>query len=456
MKLVVIGGGGVRSMFLAKSIAQRAEKLNITQLFFMDDDEIKLGIFGKMAKRVAEMICPKIEFVLTTDKIAAVKDADYVITTIRVGGDVMRCRDERAVLDLGLLGQETTGASGFSFAMRSIPVLLDYCKIIKEYAKPNVKVFNFTNPAGLVSQALSDMGIDFCFGICDAPSGMLNSFAELLGVDSSRVYGDIYGLNHLSFFNKVTIDGKNVIDEIINNDDAYVDTDLRYFSKEMLLKRRFIPNEYLYYFFSREQAVNNIINADKTRGEQIEEINRLMLDELSSVDIDNNFEEALHIFEKYYGMRENSYMASETGITRNKKWAFDPFSEDSGGYAGVALRYIDIISNCEKGEMIFCTKNKGAIPTLEDNDIVEITCDVTHDGIFPHKFNESDIDSYAMELIRRVKLYERNAANAILNRDRNMAVEALALHPLVESYSLACLLVDRFIDINKYYCSDWK
>lgn len=455
MKLVVIGGGGVRSMFLAKSIALKAKMLNISQLVFMDNDEQKLNVFGKMAQKVSNLICSELDFVLTTDIIAAVSDADYVITTIRVGGDIMRCRDERAVLSLGLLGQETTGASGFSFAMRSIPVLLEYCKLIKKYSKPDVKVFNFTNPAGLVSQALSDMGYDFSFGICDAPSGMLHSFAELLGVDTSRVYGEIYGLNHLSFFNKITLDGNNIIDSIINDDNAYLNTDLRYFSKDMLLKRRFIPNEYLYYFFSRESAVENILNAEKTRGEQIEEINRMMLSELSAIDIDADFDTALNIFEKYYGMRENSYMSSETGITRNKIWHFDPFSADNGGYAGVALRYIDIVSNSGQGEMIFCTKNNGAISGLEDNDIVEITCDVTRDSINPHKFDESEIDSYAMELIRRVKLYERNAAKAILSRNIEAAVEALALHPLVESYSLAKAIMAEFIEINKDYCSDW-
>ena len=212
MKLTVIGGGGVRSMFLAKSIAQKAEKLGITELCFMDNDSKKLSVFGEMAKHVAFLICPSLSFTLTTDAVEAVSDADYVITTIRVGGDTMRVRDERIALDLGVLGQETTGAAGFGFAMRSIPALIEYCELIKKYSKPDVKVFNFTNPAGVVSQALSDKGYNFTFGICDAPSGMLHSFASLLGVHSDGVYGNIYGLNHLSFFNKVTVDGKDVRD----------------------------------------------------------------------------------------------------------------------------------------------------------------------------------------------------------------------------------------------------
>lgn len=456
MKLTVIGGGGVRSMFLAKSIAQNAEKLGITELCFMDNDVVKLNIFGKMAKKISEMICPSLIFSLTSDSIEAVTDADYVITTIRVGGDNMRVKDERIALNEGVLGQETTGAAGFSFAMRSIPALIEYCDEIRRYSKKTVKVFNFTNPAGLVSQALSDKGYDFTYGICDAPSGMLHSFADLLNVSHDRVYGDIYGLNHLSFFNRITLDGKNVLNDIITDDRAYSETDLRYFSKNMLLERKFIPNEYLYYFFNREIAVNNILAAEKTRGEQIADINSAMIAELSLIDIDNDFESALLIFEKYYGMRENSYMSGETGITRHKKWKFDPFSEDSGGYAGVALRFIDIERNGKSGEMIFCTKNNGSLPWLENNDIVEITCEISDGVISGKKFAESETDSYARELIRRMKKYERDAAYAILNRDRRKAAEALALHPLVESYSVAETLIEQYIELNKDYISGWN
>ncbi len=456
MKLTVIGGGGVRSMFLAKSIASRANELGITQLCFMDNDKEKLDIFGKMAKKVAFLIAPELNFSLTTDSIEAVTDADYVITTIRVGGDSMRVKDERIALELGILGQETTGAAGFSFAMRSIPALIEYCEQIKKYAKPGVKVFNFTNPAGLVSQALSDKGFAFTFGICDAPSSMLNSFAELYDVESERVYGKIYGLNHLSFFSSVTLDGEDITMKLIENDKAYDNTDMRYFDKDLLKIKRFIPNEYLYYFFNREKAVENILKAEKTRGELIEEVNSEMIKELSRVDVEKDYSKALAIFEKYYGIRENSYMSGETGITRHKKWTFDPFSKDDGGYAGVALRYIDIIKSKTEGQMIFCTRNNGAIPYLSDDDVVEITCKVSESGVIPEKFTLSETDSYANELIRRMKYYEKTAAKAILEKDIALATDALASHPLIESYSLAKKLISEYVELNKEYSDGWN
>ena len=453
MKLSVIGGGGFRSMFLSKSLAQNAKRLGIDTLVFMDNDPEKLRIFGKMAEKIALMIEPSLSFICTTDAVEAMQDADYVITTIRVGGDDMRVRDERIALDLGLLGQETTGAAGFSFAMRSISALSEYCELAKRYAKNDVKVFNFTNPAGLVSQALRDAGYDFTFGICDAPSSMLHMIADYMDVAPERVKGEIYGLNHLSFFSSITLDGKEIIGELIDGDGAYDHTDMRYFEKELLRKKRLVPNEYLYYFYSREKAVANILNAAETRGEQIARINKLMISELSVVDIENDFDTALAIFDQCYGMRENSYMASETGIRRDKEWHFDPFSEDFGGYASVALKYIEIAQSGKSDSMILCVPNNGALPILKDTDVVEMTCDITPEGVYPHRFTDCDDD--ALELIRRMKRYERMAAKAILDRDRDLAVSALMLHPLVESYSLAKQLVDSYIELNKKYSDGW-
>lgn len=454
MKLTVIGGGGVRSMFLAKSIAQRASKLKIDKLVFMDNDEKKLNIYGTMAKKVAKLLCSKLDFTLTTDATEAVKEADYVITTIRVGGDEMRVRDERIALDLGLLGQETTGAAGLSFAMRSVSALAQYCELIKKYANPDCKVFNFTNPAGVVSQTLRDMGYNFTYGICDAPSGMLRSFEKLYEAEEDSIKGEVYGLNHLSYFKSITLDGKNIMNELIENDKAYTDTDMRYFEKELLRERGAVLNEYLYYFYYREKAIENILKADKTRGEQICEINKAMTAELEKIDIENDFNKAFKVFEHWYGVRENNYMASETGVKRTQPWHFDIYQKDNGGYAGVALKFIEIAQNDKSDSMILCVPNNGAINGLKDDDVVEITCDITKNGAQPH--NMGDVDEQNLELIRRVKMYERLASKAIREKSVQAAVEALTMHPLVNSYSLAKKLIEKYLELNKEYTGEWK
>lgn len=454
MKLTVIGGGGVRSMFLAKSIAQKAEELQIEKLVFMDNDEKKLNIYGKMAKKVSELLCPKLNFEITTDAKEAIADADYVITTIRVGGDDMRVRDERIALNYGVLGQETTGAAGLSFAMRSISALVKYCELIKKYAKPNCKVFNFTNPAGVVSQTLRDMGYDFTYGICDAPSGMLRTFEKLYNAPEGSAKGEIYGLNHLSYFTSITMNGKEVLDELIDNDRAYEETDLRYFEKDLLKSRRAVLNEYLYYFYYREEAVNNIIKAGKTRGEQICEINKAMTAELEKIDIDNDFDTAFKTFEHWYGIREANYMASETGVKRTQPWHFDIYEKDEGGYAGVALKYIKIIQTGKTDDMILCVPNGNAIKGLQPDDVVEITCTIDSKGAHPHKFN--NIDEQNLELIRRVKMYERLSSEAIRTKSRQKAIEALTLHPLVNSYSLAKKIAKEYFELNKEYTGEWN
>lgn len=454
MKLTVIGGGGVRSMFLAKSIAQQSERLQVDQLVFMDTDPEKLRIYGGMAAHVARMLNPSLQFRLTTDGVEAVRDADYVITTIRAGGDHMRVRDERIALAHGVLGQETTGAAGFSFAMRSIPALVSYCELIRKYARPDVKVFNFTNPAGVVSQTLRDLGYDFTYGICDAPSGMLHQFASLYGASPDEIQGECYGLNHLSYFRSITLRGREILPELIRDPRAYVSTDLRFFQPELVEHLQCVLNEYLYYFYYREKAVANILSSSQTRGEVIEEINRQMTAELSRMDIENDFAGCLACYEKWYGMRENSYMANETGIRRTNPWTFDVFSQDSGGYAGVALKFIQIVRSGGSGSMILCVPNQGAIPGLLDTDIIESTCDITAAGAVPHRVEHPS--PAALELIRRVKVYERLASRAIRNRSRAAAVDCLMAHPLVNSYSLASALADEYIRLNAAYSEGWE
>lgn len=456
MKLTVLGGGGVRSLFLAKSIAQRAKSLGLRHLVFMDNDERKLSIYGRMAAHVAHMLDPGLDFSLTTDPVEAVRDADYLITTLRVGGDGMRVQDERIALNEGVLGQETTGAAGLSFAMRSVPALAEYCELVRTYSKPNALLFNFTNPAGVVSQTLRDMGYDFTYGICDAPSTLLHQIADLYSVDPARVRGECYGLNHLSFFSQVTIDGKDILPEFLAKDEAFEKTDQRYFEKKLVRHYGKLFNEYLYYFFYPEKSLHNILSTDQTRGELIARVNDAMTDELSHFDIDQQFDQCLKIFEKWYGKRENQYMVNETGIHRDKPWQFDIFEQDAGGYAGVALKFMEIRQSGKKDSMILCVPNKGAIPGLRDDDVVEITCDITSDACIPHSMEYASVGEKELELIRRVKAYERLASSAIRNKSKDDAIDCLMMHPLVNSFSLASSLAEKYFVLNKNYTKDWK
>lgn len=454
MKLTVIGGGGVRAIQLARSLAQAAPKLGIRRIVFMDSDPEKLAIFGRMSREAARRLAPELDFQITTDAEQAVRDADYIITTIRAGGDEMRVRDERAALDLGLLGQETTGAAGLSFAMRSVPALAAYCALAKRLAKPDVKVFNFTNPAGVVSQTLRDMGYDFTFGICDTPGSLLASVAKLKGVSPDRVTGSCYGLNHLSFFDSVKLDGRELLPGLLADERLYAQTDMGFFQRDLAQHMGCLLNEYLYYFFYREQAVAHILAAQQTRGELIAGLNRGMIAELSGMDVERDFDACLKIYEKWYGRREGAYMANETGKRRDRgAWRFDLWAEDDGGYAGVALKYIRARVTGERLSMTLCVPNAGAIPGLADSDVVEVTCDLEN-GAFTPRWVEKP-GELQMELIRRVKLYERYASEALRTKSVSKAVDCLMVHPLVNSWSLAKRLAENYIEANRAFCGGW-
>ena len=215
MKITVLGGGGVRSPFLAKSLISNAERVGLTEIVFMDSNEEKLNIYGKIAEKIAEKINPGIKFWLTSDPVAALKDANFIITTIRVGEDKARVLDERIALNNGILGQETTGAGGFAMSLRSIPKILEYCKMIEQYSAEGAMLFNFTNPSGIVTQAIHLSGFKNVYGICDAPSEFIKQVAKVLEKPLEEVSAECFGLNHLSWFRNIKVNGKDAMEELL-------------------------------------------------------------------------------------------------------------------------------------------------------------------------------------------------------------------------------------------------
>lgn len=283
---------------------------------------------------------------------------------------------------------------------------------------------------------------------------MLREFGKLYGVTPDRVSGEMYGLNHCSFFRNVYVDGRDVMKELAVSDEAYAKTDLRYFDKATVAEAEALPNEYLYYYYYPERAYANIVKGSETRGELIARVNKAMTEALKRIDVEKEFDEALRIYGRYYGERERMYMANETGISRGIPWSFDPMSRDDGGYAGVALRYIEIVAGGIPQTMILCVPAEGAVPFAEDGDVVEITALVTKDAVIPHRFE--NIPEVNMRLLKAVKEYERRAARAILTGSRAEAVEALKCNPLVAEDTISRRLVDKYIEYNKEFGVVWK
>ena len=202
MKIAVIGGAGVRTVIFINGLLKRYKKLHIDEVVLYDIQEEKQRIIEKLCKHVVERNHEELKVWAVSDPVEAITGADYIVTTLRVGGDHSRVVDETIALDLGVIGQETTGVGGFSMAVRTIPVLIEYCELIKKYA-PDAWIFNFTNPSGLVTQALRSAGYDKIIGICDAPSSTKFRMARDLGVEEDDLYVEFFGLNHLSWIRSV-------------------------------------------------------------------------------------------------------------------------------------------------------------------------------------------------------------------------------------------------------------
>ncbi len=457
MKLAVLGGGGVRSPFLAKSIALGAKETGITETVFMDIDEEKLYIYGKIAKVIANKINPDLVFSLTSDAEEALKDADFIITTIRAEGDSGRVFDERTALNEGVLGQETTGAGGFAMSLRSIHTLIDYCETAKRLSKPDAPIFNFTNPSGLVTQALRTMGYSNVYGVCDAPSGFLRQVRDMMG--DREITMECFGLNHLSWFMNFRSGEEDITEKVLSHPKFYTDTEMRLFDKEILtLSDNLIPNEYLYFFHYRDRAVSSVLASSKTRGETILEINEHMLEEMKTIDIDNDFDKAFYCFMSHYAMRENSYFSIESGKVRTEKFCVPTVEEyiaqpENGSYAAVALDYIKAKNTGKKVQMVLSIPNEGALSFLSENDVCEITCTVDKDGVHPHKI--SNVPEMQKNLICAVKHYENLTVEAIMEKSRKKAVKALTVHPLVASYPIAEKLVDAYSERYEKYIGKW-
>jgi len=459
MKLTVLGGGGVRSAFLAKSLAYNAHRIGLQEVVFLDSSEENLKIFGEIARYVFSQIRPDIHFSLTTDPVSALTNANYVITTLRVGGDESRVHDERIALNHNTLGQETTGAGGFAMAMRSIPAILNYCHLIEEHAAPDAILFNFTNPSGLVTEAIIKSGFKRrVYGICDAPSELIRELPAILNCDESDLSVECYGLNHFSWFTHFTVKGEDVTDRLINNPDLYSKTAMQYFSPELVqLCDKQLLNEYLYYYYYREVALKAIQDAPETRGEMIARINHEMRDELRSINVKENPKAAFDIWMKHYLRRENSYMQNESQqekFNTRTPLTLQQFIEepDSGGYAGVALDILEAVNSTTTKRIVVSLQNNGTLDFLRPDDVIEISCDLSKEGLKP--VTPVHVPDAQKNMLSSVKEYERLAVAAILQKDKSLAVRALMAHPLIGSWSLADKLVNEYL--TAAHINDWK
>jgi alpha-galactosidase/6-phospho-beta-glucosidase family protein len=451
MKIAIIGAAGVRTPQIIKAITKRQEKLELSELALMDIDGERLELIGALTAPLEHSAETHFHITRTTDPELALKDADFVITTFRVGGIESRVIDERVPLEHAVLGQETTGPGGFAMGIRSIPVLLSYVSLMQEIC-PHAWLINFANPAGMLTEAVvRQSGWQRVVGICDGPATMHAFISAFLGAKPDDVFLDYFGLNHLGWVKGIVYHQQDHLPALLDLIRSTHSVPGLPFDPDLVLGLQMLPNEYCYYYYDYTQAVNNILKAGESRGEQIARENLRLFAELKHMHIAHDETGMLAAYQSYMDNRSHTYMVAETGGTHALP-PLDPIITASiidEGYAGVALNLIEALLGEKPSLQILNVANQGAIATMDTLDVVEVPVLVSQGQVRP--LEVSEIPSHCLGLMQQVKHYEHLTIEAAVENSYQKALLALAIHPLVRDFSTARSILDEYIFRHKGY-----
>lgn len=423
MKIAVIGGAGVRTPLLVNGLTR--SDLPISEIGLFDVDPNRLAAIAPLAAAAG---APVKRY---ADPISCVRGASFVIVSIRVGGIAARANDEAIALEHGTVGQETVGAAGFSMAMRTIPHAIEYARLAAREA-PDAWVVSFTNPVGIVTQAMTSATAARVIGICDTPTELFEDVAHVLGLDSTRCRFDYFGLNHLGWLREVFYEGSPQIGRLWN-EPSLLDRVYRapLFERDRLLRLRMLPTEYLFYYYRPDTALANTKEAGRTRGRVIADLNEQLFRDLAQPAANRR-----RVYEQYLDARNAGYMQIESGSTApivRSPWA------ELTGYDKIALNVIRGIHFNSNAIIPLNLPNRSALRDLDAADVVEVPCVINANGAHPLSVGAAP-DS-VRDLLVRVKEYERATVHAATTRAPSDAVQALTLNPLIKDAALAQRLV---------------
>ncbi|MBI5955029.1 MAG: 6-phospho-beta-glucosidase [Chloroflexi bacterium] len=404
MKVAVIGGGSTYTPELINGFLERHKQFPLDELWLMDVDKPRLDIVGGFAQRMVEAKGSPFKVVLTTDQRAAVKDADYVTTQLRVGHMEARRRDEYLGLRHGLIGQETTGVGGMGKALRTIPVILKIAHDMQELSKPGALLVNFTNPAGLVTQALSQYARETpSVGVCNVPITakmlILESLEQATGqrINPQRAELKTLGLNHLSWHRGFTIEGEDVWPQVIQ---GYIEMLKREENPEWdprtIEVLRMIPNYYLHYFYYTDKKLVEQKKWPPSRADEVIEVEKDLLREYANPQL-------------------------------NEPPA-DLIKRGGAYYSTVATQLLNAHYNDLGETHIVNVRNNGAVKEWPSEWVLEIPSIVKKNGITPIPTDPLPVSCFG--LISAVKAYELLTVEAAVHGDRDAAYQALLVNPI--------------------------
>ena len=432
MKLTIIGGGGFRVPQVFEAVASDSAPVRIDELSLYDVSPERLAIIRVIVERIAQekRFAPRIT--VTTDLEEALRGTDFVFSAVRVGGTAGRVADERIALDLGVLGQETVGPGGLAYALRTIPLMVSLAETIKRVA-PDAWVINFTNPAGIVTEAMRGVLGDRVVGICDTPIGLLRRAAAVAGAGGSgsgspTIAFDYVGLNHLGWLRSLQVDGVERLPELLASDASLqCIEEARLLGFDWVRALGALPNEYLYYYYYTREANASIRAAAATRGEY--------LDAQQGEFFANPGSDPFESWMRTRHERESSYMAEsrEEGEERELE------DVAGGGYESVALDLMAALSSGTPATMILNVRNGSLVPALPEDAVVEVGCVVDAEGVHPWPI--APLEGEMLGLVTQVKSAERLVIEAATRGSRELAWRGFAAHPLVDSVGVARKLV---------------
>ncbi|HXI31358.1 MAG TPA: hypothetical protein VNG89_23135 [Vicinamibacterales bacterium] len=434
MKIAIIGGAGVRTPLLVSGLA--ASDLPIGEITLYDVDQSRLEIIGGVAEQIVRRGEWRGRVTRCRSFAEAVAWADFVFTSIRVGGNERRIRDEATSQRHGIVGQETVGPAGFAMATRTIPQMVRYARQIAD-AAPRAWIVNFTNPVGMVTEAMRTAS-ERVIGICDTPTELFDAAAHALGLDARRCAFDYFGLNHLGWLREVYSGGEPQLHRLWNDAErlqAIYKVPL--FDSASLRGLKLLPTEYVYYYDQPTRAFDNVRRAGRSRGQVIQELNGALFEALADPQADASKYDRVARYRSYLSLRSGSYMEIESG-------AFDPKLPSAlsamGGYDRIAVSVVRAIHFNTHDVIPLSVANHGNLPDLRDSDVVEVPCEVSANGARP--LHVGRVPERVRPLLQQVKEYERLTVRAALAQSLDGARAALAVNPLVSSRDAADALVD--------------
>lgn len=433
LKLVVVGGGSSYTPEIIEGIIRRHDTFPVTEIVLVDIEagKEKLEIVGELAARMVEKSNKPIKLSWTLNQKKALENADFVSTQIRVGGLEARAKDERIPLSHGFIGQETNGAGGAFKAFRTIPVLMELAENVHNIC-PDAWIINFTNPAGIVTEALlKHSPHKKVIGVCNIPYNMRHSTAEILDASPEDVNIEFVGMNHFVFGKKVSVKGidrtEEVLDKLCNDNLDYSPANIVNlgWSKTFIQALGLLPNPYHQYYFQTRDVLKKDLKAFEENGTRAEIVQKL--------------EESLFTLYKNRELRDKPKELEKRG------GAF---------YSDAACSLMDSIYNNRGDIQTVNTLNNGAIPDLPNDAVIEVNCVITKQG--PQPIVIGELPASVKGIIHQMKSFEQLVIRAAISGDYNLAYTALLMNPLITDEKLAKVMLDQLLEAHKEFLPQFK